>query len=47
MLPSPTITHAQVTLMEHDNVVAAAALTLEHLGIDPTVLEDVLPEYAL
>ena len=46
ILPSQPITHAQVVLMEHDNVVAASALSLQHLAVNPTALEDILPKYA-
>ena len=46
ILPSPPLTHAQVTLMKGDNVVAKTALSLQDLGIEPTALEDMLPEYA-
>lgn len=45
ILPRPPITAAQVILMKHDNVVSPDAHTLQDLGIDPTALEDVLPQY--
>ncbi|MGI9403330.1 MAG: complex I NDUFA9 subunit family protein [Hyphomicrobium sp.] len=47
ILPSPPITRAQVVLMERDNVVAKSALSFDELGIEPTALEDILPEYVL
>ncbi len=47
ILPAPPITRAQVVLMEHDNVVAKSALSFEELGLEPTALEDILPQYTL
>ncbi len=47
ILPSPPITRAQVVLMERDNVVAKSALSFDELGIKPTALEDILPQYVL
>ena len=47
ILPRPPLTEAQVTLMKSDNVVAARALTLQDLGIEPTALEALLPHYRL
>ena len=45
VLANPPLTRDQVKLMKSDNVVGAAALTLEDLGIDPTPVEEVLPTY--
>jgi NADH dehydrogenase len=45
ILPTPPITRAQVVLMERDNVVAKSALSFGDLGIEPTALEDILPQY--
>jgi NADH dehydrogenase len=45
ILPTPPITHAQVTLMKQDNVVAETAMSLEDLGVNATRLEEVLPNY--
>jgi NADH dehydrogenase len=44
-LASPPVTKAQVTLMSADNVVASDALALVDLGVAPTALKTVLPEY--
>jgi NADH dehydrogenase len=48
-LPKPLLTRDQVSLLERDNVVSAAAeregRTLKGLGIAPTALETVLPTY--
>ena len=46
LLPTPPLTPAQVALMKRDNVVAEGARTLGDLGVVPTALEDVLPDYA-
>ena len=46
ILPSPPLTRAQVVLMKHDNVVTDSALSLRHLAINATALEDILPKYA-
>ena len=47
ILPRPPLTNAQVTLMKHDNVVAPDARGLPDLGVEPTALEEVLPQYRL
>ena len=47
LLPKPPLTDAQVTLMKRDNVVAESALGLPELGIEPTALEALLPDYGL
>lgn len=39
LLPNPPLSRDQVTLMKIDNVVAAGALTLDDLGVRPTLLE--------
>jgi len=44
-MASPPVTKAQVTLMRSDNVVAGDSLALADLGIAPTALSTVLPEY--
>jgi NADH dehydrogenase len=46
-LASPPVTEAQVTLMRADNVVANEALALADLGVTPTALKTILPEYRL
>jgi NADH dehydrogenase len=44
-LPNPMLTRDQVELLRTDNVVGAAALGLQALGITPTPAEVVLPGY--
>jgi hypothetical protein len=44
-LPHAPVSRDQVTLMKHDNVVAADALSLADLGIVPTPVEAILPGY--
>jgi NADH dehydrogenase len=44
-LPRAPVSRDQVTLMKRDNVVAADALTLADLGIAPTSVEAILPDY--
>ena len=44
---SPPVTKAQVTLMRADNVVANEALALADLGVAPTALKTILPDYRL
>ena len=45
LLPDPMLTTDQVKLLYHDNVVGKKALGLDNLGISPTPLEIVLPNY--
>jgi NADH dehydrogenase len=49
MLPRPLLTHDQVLMLKSDNVVSDAArtagLTLEGLGVTPTSVEAIVPEY--
>ena len=45
LLPVPPLTRDQVELLKHDNVVSADARTLADLGITPTPIELVVPEY--
>ena len=45
ILPNPPLTGAQVMLLKSDNVVAETALSLDDLGVNPTALEDILPDY--
>jgi NADH dehydrogenase len=49
LFPSPLLTVDQVKLLEHDNVVSFKARsskhTLEGLGIDPVLIDAVVPEY--
>jgi NADH dehydrogenase len=44
-LPSPPLTRDQVELLKSDNVVADGALTLHDLGVPPTPIELVVPDY--
>ncbi len=44
-MPWKLLTPDQVTLLRQDNVVAAEALTLADLGIEPTPVETVVPQY--
>ncbi len=45
LLPSPPLTRDQVTLLERDNVASPSAAGLAELGITPTPLEVVVPDY--
>jgi uncharacterized protein YbjT (DUF2867 family) len=45
LAPAPPLTRDQVELLKTDNVVAGDALTLVDLGITPTPIELVVPEY--
>jgi len=33
------------TLLKHDNVVSPGALTFSHLGIHPTAVDIIVPDY--
>jgi len=44
-LPNPPLTHDQILLLGHDNVVGASALTFADLGIKPSAAEAILPAY--
>ncbi|MCB5943221.1 complex I NDUFA9 subunit family protein [Acidocella sp. KAb 2-4] len=44
-LPGKLLTNDQITLLERDNVVAPGALGLESLGIAPTPMAMVVPQY--
>ncbi len=45
LLPRPLLTRDQVALLRTDNVVGEDALTLADLGISPTAVEAVVPDY--
>jgi len=45
LLPVPPLTRDQLRLLERDNVVSPGARTLADLGIAPTALELVVPQY--
>ncbi len=44
---APLLTRDQVKLLDHDNVVSEGAAGLTDLGITPTALEGIVPEYLL
>jgi NADH dehydrogenase len=44
-LPEPPLTRDQVELLKTDNVVAPDAKTLQDLGITPTPIELIVPDY--
>lgn len=44
-LPSPQLTLDQVRLLKRDNIASPGAPGLDHLGVQPTALESVLPTY--
>jgi len=45
MLPGKLLTRDQLKLLAYDNVVASAALGLSDLGISPTAIEQIVPDY--
>lgn len=45
MIPMAPVTRDQIRLLEIDNVVSSGASTLADLGIEPTPVESVVPEY--
>ncbi len=45
LMPRPPLTRDQVKLLRTDNIVTPNALTIAQLGIAPTALEVVVPEY--
>jgi uncharacterized protein YbjT (DUF2867 family) len=45
LLPEPLLTRDQVELLKHDNVVAPGMPGLEALGITPTPIELIVPQY--
>jgi NADH dehydrogenase len=45
LLPKPILTRDQVRLLKHDNVVARDALTFADLGIEPELVEAIIPAY--
>jgi len=45
LLPNPPLTHDQVALLKHDNIVSDNAKTFKTLGIAPEALEVIVPEY--
>jgi NADH dehydrogenase len=47
LLPAPPLTRDQVELLKTDNVVGAQARTLADLGITPTPIELVVPDYLM
>lgn len=45
LLPEPPLTRDQVELLKHDNIVAPGTPDLEALGITPTPIELIVPQY--
>jgi uncharacterized protein YbjT (DUF2867 family) len=45
LLPEPPLTRDQVELLKHDNVVSKGAKALADLGVPPTPIELVVPDY--
>ncbi len=45
LIPNKILTRDQVISLTHDNIVASGARTFADLGIEPTAMESVLPEY--
>ena len=45
LLPNPPLTRDQLILLQRDNVVSPAALTLADLGIQPAAVEALVPAY--
>jgi uncharacterized protein YbjT (DUF2867 family) len=45
LLPRPPLTRDQVKLLKHDNVVSPGAKTFAQLGISPTTIDIVVPDY--
>ncbi len=45
MLPSPMLTRDQVALLQYDNVISGNLPGMEALGVSPTAIESVVPEY--
>jgi len=45
LIPNKMITRDQVRNLRHDNVVSNAVLGFTDLGIDPTAMEAILPDY--
>ncbi|HVH77875.1 MAG TPA: complex I NDUFA9 subunit family protein, partial [Stellaceae bacterium] len=45
LTPKPPLTPDQVEMLKRDNMVAPGALDLKTLGIEPTAVEAILPNY--
>ncbi len=45
MLPGKLLTRDQLKLLAHDNVVGSEALGLSDLGVSPTAVEQIVPDY--
>jgi uncharacterized protein YbjT (DUF2867 family) len=45
MLPGKLLTRDQLKLLAHDNVVGVGALGLSDLGVSPTAVEQIVPDY--
>ena len=45
LFANPPVTNAQIALMNQDNIVAKSAFSLADLDVQPTAIEDMLPDY--
>ena len=45
ILPNPPVTRDMIELVRHDNLVAPGAHRLADLGVTPTPLSEILPQY--
>ncbi|KAF0853090.1 mitochondrial Complex I (CI) NADH:ubiquinone oxidoreductase subunit 39-kDa/NUEM/NDUFA9 form 2 [Andalucia godoyi] len=45
-LPTPLLTRDQVKLLRRDNIIAESAITLADIGVYPTPLESIIPQYS-
>ena len=45
IIAPPLLTHDQVKLLKHDNIVSANSQHFVHLGVSPIAMEMIIPEY--
>src|SRR4029453_3606377 len=45
LLPNPPLTTGQVDLLKTDNVASGALPDVQHLGIQPTTVEEIIPTH--